>query len=83
MDDLDSVPIMEELIIAIDHLTNVKAPWSEIVPPDLLKTSKPALLLSFHEVICQCWQEGEVPQYMRIRTKENELNEIATEIFSS
>ena len=33
--------------------------------PDLIKHCKPTLLLPLHEVLCQCWQEGAVPQDMR------------------
>ena len=30
--------------------------------PDLIKHCKTKLLLPLHEVLCQCWQEGAVPQ---------------------
>ena len=33
--------------------------------PDLIKHCKTKLLLPLHDVICQCWQEGAVPQDMR------------------
>ena len=33
--------------------------------PDLIKHCKTKLLLPLHEVLCQCWQEGAVPQGMR------------------
>ena len=33
--------------------------------PDLIKHSKTKLLLPLHEVLCQCWQEGAVPQDTR------------------
>ena len=33
--------------------------------PDLIKYCKTKLLLPLHEVLCQCWQEGTVPQDMR------------------
>ena len=64
MDDLDSVPSTEELNSAIDHLTNEKAPGSDNIPPNLIKTCKSTMLLPLHEVLCQCWQEGDVPQDM-------------------
>ena len=38
MDELDSVPTIEEL--SIDHLTNGKAAGSDNIPPDLIKTCK-------------------------------------------
>ena len=34
--------------------------------PDLIKHCKTKLLLPLHEVICQCWQEGAVPQDTRV-----------------
>ena len=33
--------------------------------PDLIKHCKTKLLLPLHEVLCQCWQEGAVPQDIR------------------
>ena len=57
---LDDVPSIDDLIIAIDHLTNGKTPGSDNIPPDLIKTCKTALLLPLHEILCQCWQEVEV-----------------------
>ena len=33
--------------------------------PDLIKHCKTKLQLTLHEVLCQCWQEGAVPQDMR------------------
>ena len=33
--------------------------------PDLIKHCKTKLLLPLHEVLCQCWQDGAVPQDMR------------------
>ena len=64
MDKLDSVPNIEELCNSIDHLTNCKTAGSDNISPDLIKTCKSALLLSLHEILCQCWQEGEVSQNM-------------------
>ena len=54
MGELDAVPSIDELKIAIDHLTNGKAPGSDNIPPDLIKTCKSALLLHLHEILCQC-----------------------------
>ena len=33
--------------------------------PDLIKHGETKLLLPLHKVLCQCWQEGAVPQDMR------------------
>ena len=64
MDELDSEPLVEELSKAIDSLASGKAPGNDGIPPDFIKHCKTTLLLSLHEVICQCWQEGAVPQDM-------------------
>ena len=65
MDELETVPSIDVLKIAIDHLTNSKAPWSDNIPPDLIKKCKSALLLPVHNILYQYWQEGEVLQDMR------------------
>ena len=65
MDELDSVPNIKELSSAINHLTNGKSAGSDNIPPDLIKTCRSALLLSLHEILCQYWQEVEVPHDMR------------------
>ena len=65
IDELDSEPLVEELSKAIDSLASGKAPGNDGIPPDLIKHCKTTLLLPLHEVLCQCWQEGVVPQDMR------------------
>ena len=65
MEELDTEPTVEELSKAIDSLAAGKAPGSDGIPPDLVKHCKTTLLLPLHEVLCQCWQEGAVPQVMR------------------
>ena len=61
MGELDTEPSVEELRKAIDSL----ASGNDGIPPDLIKHCKTTLLLPLHEVLCQCWQEGAVPQDMR------------------
>ena len=62
---LDSEPSVEELVKAIDSLASGKTPGNGGIPPDLIKYCKTTLmLLPLHEVLCQCWQEGDVPQDM-------------------
>ena len=68
MDELDSEPLVEELSKATDSLASGKAPGNGGIPPDLIKHCKTPLLLPLHEVICQCWQEGAVPQDTRDST---------------
>ena len=65
MDELDAEPSVEDLSKAIDNLASGKAPCNDGIPPDLIKHCKTTLLLPLHEVLCQCWQEGAVPQDMR------------------
>ena len=65
MDELDSKPSVEDLSKAIDSLASGKAPGNDGIPPELIKHCKTTLLLPLHEVLCQCWQEGAVPQDMR------------------
>ena len=65
MDEIDSEPSLEELNKAIDSLASVKSPGNDGIPPDLIKHCKTILLLPLHEVLCQCWQEGAVPQDTR------------------
>ena len=65
MDELDSEPSVEVLSKAIDSLASGKAPGNDGIPPELIKHCKTTLLLPLHEVLCQCWQEGAVPQDMR------------------
>ena len=65
MDELDAEPTVVELSKAIDGLASGKAPGSDGIPPDLIKHCKTTLLLPLHVVLCQCWQEGSLPQDMR------------------
>ena len=65
MEELDADPTMDELSKAIDSLATGKAPGSDSIPPDLIKHCKTTLLHPLHEVLCQCWREGAVPQDMR------------------
>ena len=64
MDELDSEPSVEELSKPIDSLASVKAPGNDGIRPELIKYCKTTILLPLHEVLCQCWQEGDVPQDM-------------------
>ena len=65
MEELDTEPTLEELSKAIDSLASGMAPGSDGIPPDLLKHCRTTLLHSLHVLLCQCWQEGAVPQDMR------------------
>ena len=65
IEELDIEPTIEELNKAINSLASGKAPGSDGIPPDLIKHCATTLLLPLHEVPCQCWKEGAVPQDMR------------------
>ena len=65
MEELDVEPTVEELSKAIDSLASGKAPGNDSIPPDLIKKCKTTLLYPLHELLSQCWKEGEVPQDMR------------------
>ena len=65
MEELDAAPTKDELSKAIDSLASGKAPGNDSIPPDLLKSCKTTLLHPLHELLCQCWEEGAVPQDMR------------------
>lgn len=41
------------------------APGNYGIPPDLLKQCKSSLLSPLHKVLCECWEDGSVPQDMR------------------
>uniref|UniRef100_A0A8W8ICK1 Reverse transcriptase domain-containing protein n=1 Tax=Magallana gigas TaxID=29159 RepID=A0A8W8ICK1_MAGGI len=67
MDELDVEPTLEELSKAIDNLASGKAPGKDRIPPDLLKHCKSSLLSPLHKVLCECWEDGSVPQDMRLQ----------------
>ena len=65
MEGLDAEPTLGELSKAIDSLACGKAPGIDGIPPDLIKRCKTTLLQPLHDLLCQCWSEGVVPQDMR------------------
>ncbi|XP_018026545.1 uncharacterized protein LOC108681971 [Hyalella azteca] len=65
LDALDAEPSVEELNNAIDILPCGKAAGEDGIPPEVIKSGKPALLGPLHELLCLCWREGQVPQDMR------------------
>ena len=48
---------MEELSKAIDYLICGKAPGKDGIPPEVLKSGKPALLQLLHELLCLYWEK--------------------------
>ena len=54
MEEFDDPLTKEELSKAIDCLTSGKAPGSEGIPAEALKSGKPVLLEPLHKLICRC-----------------------------
>ena len=66
MEELDTPPTVQELSKGIDSLANNKAPGKDGIPAEIIKAGKQSCLLShLHELLLQCWKEGNVPQGMR------------------
>uniref|UniRef100_A0A8C9WDN1 Reverse transcriptase domain-containing protein n=1 Tax=Scleropages formosus TaxID=113540 RepID=A0A8C9WDN1_SCLFO len=68
MSELDDLPTVEELKNAINHLVAGKAPGQDGILPEVIKCARDTLLQPPHELLCQCWEEGVVPQDMRDAT---------------
>ena len=49
---LDELPSIVELEEAIDHLSNGKAPGSDSIPPEVIKSGKSVLLQPLYELLC-------------------------------
>jgi len=65
MEELDEKPTLAELEKAIMSLSSGKAPGNDGIPPEVIKCGGSALLEHLHNLLCQCWEEGAVPQDMR------------------
>ncbi|XP_035663411.1 uncharacterized protein LOC118407100 [Branchiostoma floridae] len=63
--ELDTVPTLEEMSKAVDSLRSGKAPGMDGIPPEVIKNAKGVLLPELHDILCQCWEEGEIPQDMK------------------
>ena len=59
MDELDSEPTLEEINQALDQLSSGKAPEKDGIPAEVIKCAKETLLKDLHELLSQCWIEGE------------------------
>jgi len=56
---------IEELSKAVDCLASGNAPGNDGIPPEVIKSGKPALVQHLHKQLCLCWKEKIVPQEMR------------------
>ena len=63
--ELDNKPTLEDLKNAIECLSLAKAPGQDGIPPEIIKCGSDVLLEHLHDLLCQCWDEGAVPQDMR------------------
>ena len=68
MDELDSEPTLEEINQALDQLFPGKAPGNDGIAVEVTRCAKGTLFKELHEILCQCWREGEVPQDMGMLT---------------
>ena len=65
MDELDIKPTLEEINQGLDQHSSGKALGNDSIPVEVIKFAKGTVLKELHEMLCQCWREGEVPQDMR------------------
>ena len=65
MAELDRLPEMEELRLAISALTVGKAPGEDSISAELLRAGGEPLLDRLYDILMRCWNEGVVPQSMR------------------
>jgi hypothetical protein len=65
MAELDVEPSIEELRKAIKNLPCGNSHGIDGIPPEIVKCGGSVLLTHLHELLGQCWKEGEVPQNMR------------------
>ena len=63
--ELDDPPSLGELSSAIDHLPTGKAAGMDAIAPELVKSAKDTLLEDLHELLTDCWEDGDTPQEMR------------------
>ena len=65
LEELDRELTIDELSEALDSLASGKAPGKDGIPAEVVNCCKETLITELHEIVCLCWSEGEVPQYMR------------------
>ena len=65
IEELDNMPTLEELSIAIDGLACGKAPGNDSIMLEVLKHGKQTILQPLHELLCLCWEQGHILQDTR------------------
>lgn len=65
MNELDESPSVTEISKAIDRLPTGKAQCPNGIRPMSSRTHMGVLSGQLNELLCQCWEEGPVPQDMR------------------
>lgn len=60
MKELGKMLSLDELNKATDILPTGKAPGLDDIPAEVIKSGKRPLLNHLHELLSQCWEEGEV-----------------------
>ncbi|XP_052245532.1 uncharacterized protein LOC127854507 [Dreissena polymorpha] len=63
--ELDVKPTVSELKKALESLSSEKASGKDDIPTEVIKRGNSVLLEHLHNLLCQCWKEGYVPQDMR------------------
>ncbi|XP_063590147.1 uncharacterized protein LOC134767028 [Penaeus indicus] len=67
MMELDQIPTIEELVIALSHTPSGKSPGADGIPADLLKCDA-SLLPHLYELLCKCWHDAAFPADMKNAT---------------
>lgn len=62
--ELHVKPQIEELSKEIDYLSSGKAPGTDGIPAEIIKSGKPIIWLYLDKLLCSCWDERAVPQDM-------------------
>ena len=65
VEELYETPSLEEVSKTIDSLRTGKASGMDRIPAEVIKSAKGPLLEHLHAMLCQCWEEREVPQDKR------------------
>ncbi|XP_069191971.1 uncharacterized protein [Procambarus clarkii] len=65
LEEFDLEPTVEAVEKAVASLSSGKASGDDGISPEVLKCARGIPKTEFHELLCQCWRWGSVPQDMR------------------